>query len=160
VNVPPIKSQGIKTAVISGGFQFATDLIKKKLGLDHSFGNVLEVKKGKLTGKVTSAIVNPQRKVELLKQIIDSRNIALEETLAIGDGANDIPMLKAAGIGIAFNGKPIAQEAADLVYSGSDMEILLPILLSVMFKSDPNASRKTSITDIIKNRKNNKKEKY
>src|SRR5690606_24222090 len=86
--------------------------LQRKLGIDYVHTNQLEIVNGRLTGRVRGPIVNAGRKAELLKQIAADENIALEQTIAVGDGANDLPMLAAAGLGIAFHAKTIVAETA------------------------------------------------
>ncbi len=104
---------GFKTAVVSGGFTIFTDWVAEQLGLDHAHSNTLEVVDGKLTGRLLGRVVDPTRKAELLREIADAESIPYEQVVAVGDGANDLEMLDAAGLGIAFNAKQIVQDAAD-----------------------------------------------
>lgn len=119
---------GYKTAVISGGFTFAAEKLKAKLGLDYAYANELEVEHGKLTGEVVGRIVGPNRKAELLEDIAARERIALEQTIAIGDGANDLAMLERAGLGIAFHAKPKLKAAADTAVSGGGLDRILYLL--------------------------------
>jgi phosphoserine phosphatase len=107
-----MKSAGIRTMVISGGFTFFTDRIKAKLDLDYSAANMLEVADGKLTGKVLGEIIGAQGKAEVLKKVRDELGLKREQVIAIGDGANDLKMMEEAGISIAYHAKPIVQENA------------------------------------------------
>ena len=104
--------KGVKFMLVSGGFTFFTDRLKQRLGLDYTYANVLGVANGKLTGEVYSEIIDAQRKVELLQQYQADLGLSSHQVLAVGDGANDIPMIQAAGIGIAFHAKPKTQAAA------------------------------------------------
>jgi len=113
-----LRTLGYKTGVISGGFTFAADALKRRLGLDYAYANELEVKDGKLTGRVIGAVVDAQRKADLLDAIAQGEGISLAQTIAIGDGANDLPMLARAGLGIAFHGKPKLRAAADTALRG------------------------------------------
>lgn len=108
-----LKKLGLRTAVVSGGFDVPARALQQRLGLDEAHSNVLEVRDGKLTGRVEGRIVNARAKAELLEQIARREGIALEQTVAIGDGANDLLMIQKAGLGIAFHGKPKLREAAD-----------------------------------------------
>lgn len=103
---------GFKTAVVSGGFTIFTDWVAEHLGLDHTHSNTLEVVDGKLTGRVLAPVVDSARKAELLREIAAAEGIPLEQVVAVGDGANDLEMLDAAGLGIAFNAKQVVQDAA------------------------------------------------
>ena len=104
--------KGVKFMLVSGGFTFFTDRLKQRLGLDYTYANVLGVANGKLTGEVDSEIIDAQRKVELLQQYQADLGLSSHQVLAVGDGANDIPMIQAAGIGVAFHAKPKTQAAA------------------------------------------------
>jgi len=110
--VSTVKKLGYKVAIISGGFTFFADRIKEKLGLDYAFANELEIVDGKLTGGVVGTIINAEQKAMLLKVIAQQENISLEQVVAVGDGANDLPMLGTAGLGIAFHAKDIVKKNA------------------------------------------------
>ena len=122
------KLLGYKVALISGGFTFFADALKKKLGLDYSFANELEIKDGKLTGNVVGTIVNANQKAILVKLISQQENISLEQVVAIGDGANDLPMLAAAGLGIAFHAKDVVRKEAQQHLSHGPMTSILYFL--------------------------------
>lgn len=107
-----LKRLGYKTAIVSGGFSYFGAILRTKLGIDHVFANELEIVNGAVTGAVRGTIVDGKRKAELLKEIAAKENIALEQVIAVGDGANDLPMLGLAGLGIAFNAKPIVRQTA------------------------------------------------
>ena len=107
-----LKSFGYKTAIISGGFAFFGLHLQKKLGIDYVRTNDLEIAGGVLTGRVKGEIVNAQRKAQILQEIAGQENISLQQTIAVGDGANDLPMLAAAGLGIAFHAKPVVAQSA------------------------------------------------
>ena len=107
-----LKNFGFKTAIISGGFSYFGKHLQNTLGIDYVYANTLEIVDGVLSGKVTGKIVDGPRKAELLKEIADKENIQLEQVIAVGDGANDLPMLNIAGLGIAFHAKPIVKESA------------------------------------------------
>jgi phosphoserine phosphatase len=113
-----LKKLGYRTAVISGGFNVPALALKEKLGLDYAHSNVLEVQDGKLTGRVSGGIVNAQRKADLLEALAQQERISLDQTVAIGDGANDLLMIQRAGLGIAFHAKAKLREAADTSLSG------------------------------------------
>jgi phosphoserine phosphatase len=123
-----IKGLGLKVAVISGGFTFFTDAIKNKLGLDYAFGNQLEIENGVLTGRVSGTIVNANQKAFLLKFIAQQEGIHPEQVVAIGDGANDLPMLASAGLGIAFHAKDVVKQAAHSQLSHGPMTSILYFL--------------------------------
>jgi phosphoserine phosphatase len=105
-----MKRLGYRLAVISGGFIQVTEPIRQRLGLDYGFANNLEIIDGRITGKILGPIVNRQRKADLLESVAQTERIALEQVIAIGDGANDLDMLARAGLGIAFNAKRVVQE--------------------------------------------------
>jgi phosphoserine phosphatase len=105
---------GFQVGLVSGGFSFFVDELKARFGLDFAFANELEVVDGKLTGKLLGAIVDGARKAQLLKEMAQTYSCRLEQTVAIGDGANDIFMLQTAGLGIAFRAKPKLQEVAHM----------------------------------------------
>ncbi len=104
---------GYKTAILSGGFMFFARSLKERLGIDFIHSNELEIVEGAVTGRVIPPIINGARKAALLKEIAEREGIALEQVVAVGDGANDIPMLNAAGMGIAYRAKPLVREKAD-----------------------------------------------
>lgn len=110
--VHALKEFGYKTAIISGGFDYFGHFLQKKLGINTVHANRLEIRDGQLTGRVIGPIVNAQRKAELLREIAAEENISLQQTVAVGDGANDLPMLAVAGLGIAFHAKAIVEESA------------------------------------------------
>ncbi len=107
-----MQSVGIRTMVISGGFTFFADRVKTLLGLDYAFANTLDIQDGKLTGRVLGNIIGATGKGEILEQMRDRLGLSKEQVIAIGDGANDLKMLAAAGTGIAFHAKPILQAHA------------------------------------------------
>ncbi len=123
-----LRRLGYKTAVISGGFTFAANTLKDQLGLDYAYANELEVRDGRLTGEVLDPVVTPERKAELLRAIARRENIAPSQTIAIGDGANDLLMLEAAGLGIAFHAKPKLEAAADTSISAGGLDRILFLL--------------------------------
>lgn len=105
---------GFRVGLVSGGFTFFVDELKARFGLDFAFANELEIIDGKLTGRVLGRIVDGERKAQALKEMAQTYACPLEQTVAIGDGANDIFMLQTAGLGIAFRAKPKLQEVADM----------------------------------------------
>jgi len=123
-----LKKLGYKTAVISGGFTFFTDRLKNELGLDYAFANKLEIKDGKLTGKVLGKIINGEYKAEILEDIANKENISLDQVVAIGDGANDLLMLDKAGLGIAFNAHKTVREKADYNISQKNLDSIIYLL--------------------------------
>ena len=115
-----LKNEDLDVAIISGSFDVVADVIKEKLGVDYIFTNSFIVEDGKLTGEVEGPLVSGT-KLDVLKDLADEKGISLEEVVAVGDGANDISMIEAAGIGIAFNAKPSVKEIADIVVEGKDL---------------------------------------
>lgn len=105
-----LNEMNIKTAIISGGFQYFADHLKDVLNADYAFANCLQFEQGQLTGKHEGKIVGPLRKQVLIEEIAQQENINIEQVLAAGDGANDLQMLSAAGVGIAFHAKPFLKE--------------------------------------------------
>ncbi|MCZ6630813.1 MAG: phosphoserine phosphatase SerB [Actinobacteria bacterium] len=121
-----VKRLGMKTAIVSAGFTRFADAIATDLGVDYSLSNTLEIEEGVLTGGLTGELVDGPRKAEFLKSIADAEGIALSQVVAVGDGANDLDMLAVAGLGIAFNAKPILQE-------GADTSVSVPFLDAILF---------------------------
>ena len=107
-----LKRTGYKTAILSGGFTYFGNYLKQKFGFDYVYANELEIVDGKLTGRHLGDIVDDKRKAELLKILAQVENINIAQTLAVGDGANDLPMLSTAGLGIAFHAKPKVKQTA------------------------------------------------
>lgn len=101
-----LKKYGYKIAILSGGFTYFGNYLKDRFGLDYVYANELEIKDGKLTGNYVGEIVDGPRKAALLRQIADKEQVDIAQTIAVGDGANDLPMLATAGLGIAFHAKP------------------------------------------------------
>ncbi|MDR3273484.1 MAG: phosphoserine phosphatase SerB [Flavobacteriaceae bacterium] len=101
-----LKKSGYKTAIISGGFTYFGKYLQKKFGFDYVFANKLEIIDGKLTGNYIGEIVDGKKKAEYLENLAVNENIDIQQTVAVGDGANDLPMLSIAGLGIAFHAKP------------------------------------------------------
>ena len=107
-----MKSAGLKTMVISGGFTFFTDRVKTRLALDYAAANRFEVSDGKLTGKVLGDIIGATGKGEVLKKVREELGLKREQVIAIGDGANDLKMMEEAGVSIAYHAKPVVQARA------------------------------------------------
>jgi phosphoserine phosphatase len=112
--VQALRSLGFRIGLVSGGFSVFVDELKKRYGLDFAFANELEISGGKLTGRVRGTVVDGERKAQILKDMAQVYNCRLEQTVAIGDGANDVFMLQTAGLGIAFRAKPKLQAVADM----------------------------------------------
>jgi phosphoserine phosphatase len=116
------KQYGIKTTLVSGGFNFFADRLKAMTGLDYTKANSLEIIDGKITGQVLGDIVDAQAKADFLIQLREKLGLKQEQVIAIGDGANDLKMMAAAGVSVAYHAKPIVQQQATyaLNYSGLD----------------------------------------
>lgn len=123
-----LKRLGFRTAVISGGFTFFTERLQAELGLDYAFANELEIVDGAVSGRVLGAIVDGARKADLLEEIANREGITLDQVIAIGDGANDLPMLGKAGLGIAFNAKARVREQADYHINQQNLDSILYLL--------------------------------
>ncbi|HEU4578519.1 MAG TPA: phosphoserine phosphatase SerB [Polyangiaceae bacterium] len=123
-----LRALGLKTAVISGGFSFAADALKARFGLDYAYSNQLEIENGALSGRVLGPIVGPQRKADLLDALAQREGIPLEQTVAVGDGANDLLMIEKAGLGIAFHAKPKLRDAADTSLTQGGLDRILYLL--------------------------------
>lgn len=108
-----LKRAGYKTAILSGGFTYFGHYLKQRFGFDYVYANELEIEDGKLTGRYVGEIVDGRRKAELLKLIAQVENVNIAQTIAVGDGANDLPMLGTAGLGIAFHAKPKVKATAE-----------------------------------------------
>lgn len=119
---------GYKTAILSGGFTWFAEKLAAKLNIDHVHANVLDIKDGKLTGKIVGDIVNEDKKAQLLQSIADTEGICLEQVIAVGDGANDIPMLKKAGLGIAFHAKPTVRKQAKNAFGTVGLDGILYLI--------------------------------
>jgi phosphoserine phosphatase len=119
---------GYKTAILSGGFTFFGEYLQKKFDINYVFANELEIRDGKLTGQHLGDIVNGSRKAELLKLIAQMEGIHREQVIAVGDGANDLPMINAAGLGIAFHAKPVVRENAGHAISTIGLDGILYLL--------------------------------
>ncbi len=123
-----LQKMGYKTAVLSGGFNYFTDRLKKELNLDYAYSNQLEIIGGKLTGEVLGDIVDGTRKEELTEEITAKEGLSLDQVIAIGDGANDLLMIGKAGLGIAFNAKPKVREAAQYSITRKNLDSILYLL--------------------------------
>ena len=123
-----LKKVGFKIAVLSGGFTYFGNYLKEKYQLDYMYANELEIKDGKLTGNYIGDIVDAKRKAELLKLIAQVEKVDIRQTVAVGDGANDLLMLEAAGLGIAFHAKPKVIETAEQSLSSVGIDGILYFL--------------------------------
>ncbi|WP_156724390.1 phosphoserine phosphatase SerB [Streptomyces apocyni] len=123
-----LKRLGYQVGVVSGGFTQVTDDLRERLGLDFAHANTLEIVDGKLTGRVTGEIVDRAGKARLLRRFASEAGVPLAQTVAIGDGANDLDMLNAAGLGIAFNAKPLVRAAAHTAVNVPFLDAVLYLL--------------------------------
>ncbi len=123
-----LKYYGYKTAILSGGFTYFGDYLQKELGIDYVYANQLEIIDGKLTGRYLGQIVDGAKKAEYLKAIAEKEGIHINQTIAVGDGANDLPMLNLAGLGIAFHAKPKVKESAATSISSLGLDGVLYLL--------------------------------
>jgi len=126
--IKTLKKYGYKIAILSGGFTFFGRYLQTIMGIDYVFANELEIKDGKLTGNYVGEIVDGEMKAELLKKLAFKEDLHLEQVIAVGDGANDLPMLNLAGLGIAFHAKPLVQESAENAISSLGLDSLLYLL--------------------------------
>ena len=126
--VDKLKQLGYKIGIISGGFEYFGKHLQKRLGLDYVFANRLEIVDGKLTGNIIGDIINGQKKAEILRTIAQVENISLRQTIAVGDGANDLPMISIAGLGVAFNAKSILEQNAQRSISSVGLDGLLYLM--------------------------------
>lgn len=126
--IATIKKLGYKTAILSGGFSYFGKFLQQRLGIDYVYANELDIKDGKVTGKVVGQVVNGQRKADLLRELAKKEGILLDQTIAVGDGANDLPMLSLAGLGIAFRAKAIVKESAQQSISTLGLDSILYLL--------------------------------
>lgn len=119
---------GVKTYLLSGGFNFVTGYFSRTLAMTGHFANELEIASGLLTGKTRGTIVNRQRKAELLRELSNSHNIPAAATIAVGDGANDLDMCRQSGLGIAFCAKPALQNETFAAIFERDLRLVLPLI--------------------------------
>jgi phosphoserine phosphatase len=125
-----LKSHGIRTLLVSGGFVFFTERLKARLGLDYTSANTLEIAHGKLTGRVSGKILDAQGKADSLVKTRDELQLRPEQVIAIGDGANDLKMMARAGISIAYHAKPVVRDQADYALNFVSLDGLVNLLAS------------------------------
>ena len=123
-----LKSLGYRTAILSGGFTFFAETLQQRLGIDEFHANQLEILGGKVTGRVVPPIMNGARKAALLEEIARREGIDLEQAVAVGDGANDLPMMAKAGMGIAYRAKPVVRQQADHSITSLGLDGLLYLI--------------------------------
>ncbi len=126
--ISTLKALGYRTAILSGGFQYFAEYLQAKLGIDEVHANILDIQDGKVTGEVKGHIVDGARKALLLTKIAEEMGISLEQTIAVGDGANDLPMLSIAGLGVAFRAKPLVRQNANQAISSVGLDGVLYLL--------------------------------
>ncbi|WP_024433017.1 phosphoserine phosphatase SerB [Acinetobacter baumannii] len=126
--ISTLKALGYKTAILSGGFQYFAEYLQGKLGIDEVHANILDVQDGFVTGEVKGAIVDGARKAELLRELANRMGISLEQAMAVGDGANDLPMLAIAGLGVAYRAKPLVRQNANQAISSVGLDGVLYLL--------------------------------
>lgn len=137
-----LRTLGYKTAIVSGGFTYFARYLQTRLGIDYIHANELDIVEGVVTGAVVGTIVDGARKAELLRQLAADQNIDLQQVIAVGDGANDLPMLSIAGLGIAFRAKPLVKQSAEQSISTLGLDAILYLLgLSDRYQSHVAASR-------------------
>ncbi|PIB31842.1 phosphoserine phosphatase SerB [Gaetbulibacter sp. 5U11] len=126
--IDTLKKYGFKTAILSGGFTYFGHYLQKELGIDYVYANQLEIKDGLLTGGYLGEIVDGNKKAEYLQDIANKEGIDISQTIAVGDGANDLPMLNLAGLGIAFHAKPKVKNNAQSAISSIGLDGVLYLL--------------------------------
>ena len=128
VLINTVQQHGWKVGLVSGGFTYFTDKLQARLNLDFTRSNVLEIHNNKLTGGIVGDITDADCKRRCLQEQADIFSIPMRQTIAIGDGANDLPMIHAAGLGIAFHAKPTVQEQADVAINAGGLDKVLDYL--------------------------------
>ena len=123
-----VKAAGLKTLLVSGGFTFFTERLQARLGLDFAHANVLEIDDGKLTGRVVGGIVDAEEKKRTVARVCAQIGIGADQTIVMGDGANDLQMMGIAGLSVAFRAKPVVRAQADVALNYSGLDGLLTIL--------------------------------
>lgn len=126
--IDTLKANGFKTAILSGGFTYFGKYLQNELGIDYVFANELEIINGKLTGGYLGEIVDGEKKAEYLQELVKKEGIDINQTIAVGDGANDLPMLNLAGLGIAFHAKPKVKDNAQSSISSIGLDGVLYLL--------------------------------
>ena len=126
--VATLRRLGYKTAILSGGFTFFGRVLQQRLGIDHLHANLLDIRDGVATGDVVMPIVDGEMKAACLEMIAASEGLSLEQCIAVGDGANDLPMLRLAGLGIAFRAKPMVRSSANQSISAMGLDGILYLI--------------------------------
>ena len=126
--IKTLRQLGFKTVIVSGGFTFFGEYLQEILGVDAVYANELDIENGQVTGRVKGEIIDGQRKADLLREIAQREGLSLEQVIAVGDGANDLPMLNIAGLGIAFRAKPLVKASAKQSISTLGLDSILYLL--------------------------------
>ncbi len=126
--IATLRQLGYRTAILSGGFTYFARALQNRLGIDHVFANELDIVDGQVTGEIKGEIVDGARKAQLLRLLAQQEGINLEQVIAVGDGANDLPMLSIAGLGIAFRAKPLVKQSAEQSISTLGLDAILYLL--------------------------------
>jgi phosphoserine phosphatase len=126
--IATLRRLGYKTAILSGGFTFVGRELQRRLGIDYLYANELDIVDGVVTGEITSEIVDGGRKAHYLAAIAKAESLSMDQVIAVGDGANDLPMLRLAGLGIAFRAKPLVRESARHAMSTLGLDGILYLL--------------------------------
>ncbi len=123
-----VQAAGLKTLLVSGGFTFFTERLKARLGLDYTHANQLEIKDGKLTGKVVGGIVDAEEKKRTVERVCKELGISPSQSIVMGDGANDLKMMSISGMSVAFRAKPVVREQANVALNFAGLDGILPLL--------------------------------
>jgi phosphoserine phosphatase len=126
--ISTLKALGYRTAILSGGFQYFAEKLQQQLGIDEVYANQLDIVDGRVTGEVVGQVVDGARKAELLRMLAEKQGISLQQVIAVGDGANDLPMLSIAGLGVAFRAKPLVRQNATQAISSVGLDGILYLL--------------------------------
>jgi phosphoserine phosphatase len=122
-----IKAAGLKTLLVSGGFTFFTDRMKIRLGLDYTHSNLLEIENGRLTGRVVGGIVDADEKKNTVERVCKELDISTRQAIVMGDGANDLKMMRISGLSVAFRAKPVVRAQADVALNFAGLDGILPL---------------------------------
>ena len=141
--IKTLKDKNLEVAIISGSFDLVAEPLKEKLGVDYVFANSLSEEDGVLTGEVTGPLVS-KSKLDVFSEFIEDKDVSIEECAAIGDGANDVSIIEAAGLGIAFNAKPVVKEIADVIIEEKDLTEIITVLDDVNNDSEEAVPEETT----------------